>query len=705
MKYLISALLILSYPLFGETLDHDSIAYRFSAYFGLQMNYHHTSFNTLPNVQSCCPEYKDGKGLGGAFGLTYELQLPYSMFIGLSAGLSDQSGLLETFESKDVRDGNSLIKAKISHKIDVKHQDVFAEPFLVFNPFGNLELVLGAHLGYVIKKEFHQTESIVEPTDKGVFSDNGKRTRNDTTGIIPNASTIHNGVTIGIQYNLNLNEYGTLLLVPYVSYMFGLSEYITDSKWLAEGNTWKSDALRFGLQFKSVIKEIHPPVKKIEQFKEIIKIDTTTIITEDYDRNTFKQGKSIVTTKIDDGLDAKTTYNITTRTDTLFKRIKPRVNIELNVQSVQLQGRFVSEAFPLLPMIFFDINSSELTPVYTKLTNPDDFDINKIPITPIDYQKQLLNIIGLRLKIQPKANVRIYGYTDSTTERGNCELGRLRAESVKSYLMKVWGIAGDRLIISGWKKCTPKEPTFTRTESGYADNRRVELETDFDDILDPMSNQRYLEPQMINPPFIELKTTGSTVKGIKSWELNIAQDGKTYFYKSGNGYIDVIRDTIDLSKFNQIFLSKPLICKYTLTDYEGQTNSVTKEIVVNADTARYELQRLSLILFGVSSDKLTEKSKDDIFHFTSKINPDSKIEIKGYTDILGVPLHNMQISQRRAKNTAEHIKKIAPNLIIDNIKGVASDEFPPGISAYNTPIERFLSRTVYIEVLNLLKKY
>ncbi len=128
-----------------------------------------------------------------------------------------------------------------------------------------------------------------------------------------------------------------------------------------------------------------------------------------------------------------------------------------------------------------------------------------------------------------------------------------------------------------------------------------------------------------------------------------------------------------------------------------------KEIPVKADTSEFELQRLSLILFKVGDEKLNRKAKNDIKEFLKDISKNSIIRVKGYTDPLGTKRLNRDLSQKRAENTTAFIRKILSGVKIEQARGYASSEFPPGISSYSTPIERFLSRTVFIEVLKKIK--
>ena len=80
-----------------------------------------------------------------------------------------------------------------------------------------------------------------------------------------------------------------------------------------------------------------------------------------------------------------------------------------------------------------------------------------------------------QMKADPNIKLRLQGYTDSTgAAPHNGSLSARRAIAVGNYL-KAQGIDGSRLSGQGFG---PEQPAATNaTETGKADNRRVELYT------------------------------------------------------------------------------------------------------------------------------------------------------------------------------------------------------------------------------------
>ena len=667
----------------------------YSLFFNITRNYAKPDFNQLPGVPSCCPHYSAGEGNGFGLGLELSYPLPFNLSTGIGLGYYILDNKLTAPEYKIVRIDNAPFNAKIEHIIDAKISDIGFTPFISFNPFGGLNLRAGAHLGILMQSTFHQWEELVEPADRGVFEDTGTRLRNDTSGTIPNAQAVYAGLTIGVSYDLNMNKAASFIISPSLIYMYGMNI-------ISKNLNWKIDAMLFGLQMKYTPVYTPPKVKPVEEFKEFHKVDTIEVLSEDIDRNIIVRGSQKVETKIERTERLITTYTFYTRKDTLFKRPMPRVNVSLNATDLKLNGQFVTQAFPIVPVVFYDANSAEINSFYINNFNKSTFDEANLDINSMVYQKNLLNIIGKRLSNSPNSTIEIRGYIDSATEGNNCDLAKSRAIAVKDYLIKKWGINADQINIGTTKKCTPPEPTTSKNDSGYADNRRIEIYSE-DAILGPIVRKHFLEPKAVNPPSITFDPTGSTTKGIDYWKLRILQGDSIIYTDEGNGFPGRKEFPISNGDFRKIFNNSPLFVEFSMKDFENQVSSVNKKINVIADTNQYELQRLSLILFGVSSEQLSQKAKNDIKSFVKEIKPESIINITGYTDILGSETLNKQLSSKRAQNTAQYIHQIAPSINIDKVTGLASSEYPPGIQSYSLPVERFLSRTVFIEVLNKIK--
>lgn len=658
------------------------------------INYHKPDFSQLPGIDNCCPRFISGQGSGYSFGFQYEFPLPYKLSTGLGIGYYNFSGTLSALETKPVRINNNITDALIEHSIEASISDIGFTPYLGYNITDKLRVDIGGHIGILVSKDFNQYEQIIEPADQGVFTDTGTRIRNQVSGNIPESNSVYAGLFFNFSYDFRLSHNSAWLMAPSMAYTLGRSDIVSK-------RDWTIDALMFGIKIKHSPKII--PAEPIQEFRTIYKIDTIVVLNNEVMRNTVVSGTPIENTKIIEHNNRIINETYVFRRDTLMKRPLPSINVDFNVPVIHLEGQYVTQAFPLLPVVFFDLNSADINDIYKQKDLSSQFDIDKIAINPLVYQMNLLNIIGSRMSEYQSAKLILAGYCDSITEGNNRQLGNRRAEAVRDFMVTKWKIEPSRIILKPTVSLYPPEATATRNDSGYSENRRVEISSDNHAITAPIMKHKFLEPQKINPPELIINTEGSTQLGIESWEIIIRKGTQVLSAKKGNGFPGLIVDSLQLYDFNSLFSNEPVTLTLEMTDIENQTSALTKEIPVIADTSEYELQRLSLILFEVGSNKLNDKSISDIKVFLNDIGEQSIIRIKGYTDPLGSVSLNRELSSARAKNTADFIKSQYKNLIIEAVSGVADSEYPPGIRSYESPIERFLSRTVFIEVLNKRK--
>ena len=109
----------------------------------------------------------------------------------------------------------------------------------------------------------------------------------------------------------------------------------------------------------------------------------------------------------------------------------------------------------------------------------------------------------------------------------------------------------------------------------------------------------------------------------------------------------------------------------------------------------YEINSFSLILFDFDKADISEKNKKSIQLISNCLTPESIIDITGYSDQVGSPEHNKELSIKRAQNVKNILKR--------------KDAIIHGVGNDNTlfdnllPEGRFYCRTVYVTVKNKIK--
>ena len=100
------------------------------------------------------------------------------------------------------------------------------------------------------------------------------------------------------------------------------------------------------------------------------------------------------------------------------------------------------------------------------------FKMGSTELLPIAYKA--LDEIGNFLKKNPTVKVEIQGHTDNSGNAvKNMTLSNNRANSIKNYLVKKFGITASRLVAKGYGQSKPRYDN--KTPIGRAKNRRVEF--------------------------------------------------------------------------------------------------------------------------------------------------------------------------------------------------------------------------------------
>jgi OOP family OmpA-OmpF porin len=121
------------------------------------------------------------------------------------------------------------------------------------------------------------------------------------------------------------------------------------------------------------------------------------------------------------------------------------------------------------------VEASQPKAAATKLCSPTvleiAFDTNKSDIKPAYHGE--LDKVGEFLKEFPNAKGTIEGHTDNVGDKAsNLKLSQRRAESVRSYIIKNFGIAPERISAKGYGLTKPIADN--KTKEGKAKNRRIE---------------------------------------------------------------------------------------------------------------------------------------------------------------------------------------------------------------------------------------
>lgn len=403
------------------------------------------------------------------------------------------------------------------------------------------------------------------------------------------------------------------------------------------------------------------------------------------------------------------------RTDTL---VKPLIVITGSIQAVGVDSNnnVMPEAtfkidlntsnkyVALLPYIFFEDGSDEIPTRYKRMSenNTKGFNIDDLYFrkNTIEVYHEILNIIGKRMTMYPKAVLTIAGRNAGVgIEKDNKELSANRAENVKTYLRDVWKISEKRLIIDIGNLPKSKSSPLNETDPAQ-ENRRVELSSNDPRVTEPLDLQNTVATS--NPPKVRFNLMGAADFGIASYSVQASQSGKDgkSFNATGTSALPTSIDW-EIASNQEITpkLAKPVECTFTITDKKGNSKIVgTDEMKMNVITVAikikeripgYELDRFSLILFDFNNAELDEDNKRIISTIQKRIKHNSVIEIIGTTDRIGSDEHNARLSQERANSVRSAINRKGASATGTGKSSEFDNDLPEG---------RFYCRTVNVIV-------
>jgi len=639
----------------------------FGLFGALNLNMHTGNFIgvNFPQVPSCCPRYETGTGIGFTGGIFYDIPLSKDLVLGIRALYTDLSGTLKKDEPTWVTSiQGTTVDGTFEHTVKGTISGAGLMPTIGYRLFENFRLDIGVRGLYIMSAKYDQKEHLISPS-YGVFPDTKKTTRNEFTGDVKSPSTPNISGVIGGNYSLPLNSSGTLFLVPELYYYFGITK-------LASDLDWKIGGLTGGLAIKYSPRKVKPPkvippppppppLPPPPPPPEVPVLDA-----------------SIAAVAVDSG------------------------GVESSIAKLRVEQFLSSRMHPLLNYVFFDINSSELTDRYKKMSSSEKSQFTEKKLyqqTTMDVYHNVLNIVGKRVAQYPQAELTLIGCnSDQGPEKGNLDLSKKRAQIVKDYLVNIWGIQENRIKIQN--KNLPEVPSNITNQDGQEENRRVEIISNIPDIFKPLIVQDTLIES--NPPVFRFKPTVKTKIGIQSWKIITSQsngDVKTF---SGVGNPPE-KIEWDLTKEKEVVprLDEPLNYRLSITDMDNKVlESPLQQLPVEQYTIEKkileqiqdkEIDKFSLILFDYNKSYLGEANTQIADFAKKRIQPNSTVNITGYTDRSGDEKLNMKLSQDRATNTAKALG-VDPK----KAKGIGKSIL---LYPNDTPEGRFYCRTVNIEIV------
>lgn len=364
----------------------------------------------------------------------------------------------------------------------------------------------------------------------------------------------------------------------------------------------------------------------------------------------------------------------------------------------ELQIRLTSEkqelTFMVLPSVFFDSATSAIPSRYRQLMITDAYTPGTNMADQHLVNLDILNIFAHRIK-NGTVSMIIRGYADETSEDASCVIAKARAQNVANYFTNVWKIDPSRIRIEvGSGNCAPNPASSGATARGRQENRRVEFFTDDYEYFKPVQDQKVL----VKP---EWDFTAANISisdeqdPIVSWMTSFRQGDRVFKINRGQGVFTNTAIALDDSTLRTLSPEAVIVSMKVFTQ-SGDSMETDMEIPVGQFKKDIKFSSLSLAMFSVRSTELGKRDLELLKTFASRLDAGDRVAVIGYADDLGDAAKNQQLSLGRANTVADQLRILRPDCVVTRVEGMGSSRFPIGVSSYDTPEQRFMSRTVQI---------
>ena len=614
---------------------------------------------TLNSTLVAPAAFHEGSGVGGFASLLLEYRPIPVVGLTLNLGYDGRGGAFNQVISpcncpEDLKTGLSYATI---------------QPSIRISPFGpNFYAFLGGAYNYNLNKSFAYT-----------FDQNNGNLFTTSEGEFSNVRQHVFSTHIGIGYDIQLSAWNSatqVALSPFISYhpYFGQAPRDIES--------WSLSTIRVGLALKfgkGIVNEKAP-----EKLATPLAEKKPAVI----------PAKEVPLTKQDNAL-------ATTDNDVKFT---VRAPLTVPVK------RKINEAFPLRNYVFFEAGSTEIPKRYIRMTTAQAAAFELEQLRTSDPKDQvgrsarqmkvyynIINIVGYRLGQNPTVLVTLIG----SSAGDGPEMGKEYAESVKRYLVDVFGIRPIRITTEGRNQ--PLHPSELPGGKNYLTmlregDRRVDITATSTQLLLPLQIDVVQADPLDSRILFNVKSDKKQT--LTSWNVE-ATDEKGITQHFG----PYTRNQESISGNTILGGNQKGKYKFIVTGTTPNGLVVRKESTIDLirnEEPKEEALRFS-ILFDFDEPRVVENYKNFLIEeVATHIANNGKVIIHGHTDIVGSNEYNMNLSEQRATDIMEILQKATYDA---GKTGVVFDVIAFGMDAENAPFgnklpeERFYNRTVIIDIV------
>lgn len=289
------------------------------------------------------------------------------------------------------------------------------------------------------------------------------------------------------------------------------------------------------------------------------------------------------------------------------------------------------------------------------------------------------------------------------------EEGKVLAETVKKYLVTVFGIKDSRIAIEGrTKPSIPSEQPEGKRELDLLreGDRRVTIETNSHELLiEFQSGDAPLKPVEIvtiqknkNTDNITFNAIGSK-EACSSWALELEdENGKKKKFGPYN------EDTVMVSRTTILKSQKLGNFKMAMVGQTKKGKTIRKDAIMNIQPLSSPQIQESIrfsVIYEFNESKSIDIYQDYLTEIViPKIPMDGTVMIHGHTDIIGNAAYNQNLSIERANDVKSILSKGLAKLGRTDVKfEIAGYGEKDSLFENKFPEERFYNRTVVIDIV------
>ncbi|MBS1911474.1 MAG: OmpA family protein [Bacteroidetes bacterium] len=332
------------------------------------------------------------------------------------------------------------------------------------------------------------------------------------------------------------------------------------------------------------------------------------------------------------------------------------------------------ESVPMIPYVFFDSSSAEIPERYVRLPDREraaHFHVDSlVDITPLDIHWQNLNVVGERMQTDPACTLTLVG-TASADEVQNGEaerLGLARAQTVANYLATTWHVPPQRIVMRFESRTASASPE--QTHEGVVENRRVEFRFSNETLAQPVTIRRVAT--IASPPavrFMPRAILDTSFSKLAGWYVTVEQGSKELLRFSGGGekgtFDQVKRWSLGDMRVNRDLT--PIRYRVVIRDTDGDTASASgtfriverkRQRVPGTSDRPSAVAEFNLVGFNYNSSELQPQHSAQLLAIARLIGPATTVTVAGYTDRVGDPDRNRQLSLDRARAVVAALRSI-----------------------------------------------